>query len=126
MKVLVVDDEQDIEFLFNLQFRKELRAGKIELHFAFSGDEALTFMKTLDPFDIDLLLSDVNMPGMSGFELLSETRKLFPALPVFLVTAYTDPSNRALAEKGGANAFLSKPINFGELRTLLFNEKENS
>jgi CheY-like chemotaxis protein len=126
MKVLVVDDEKDIEFLYNLQFRKELRAGKMQLHYAFSGDEALAFMKTLDPFDLALLMSDVNMPGMTGFELLAETRKLFPQLNVILITAYNDARNRIMAEEGGAQAFLSKPLNFDELRNLLFNEKENS
>ncbi|HEU4717221.1 MAG TPA: response regulator [Bacteroidia bacterium] len=126
IKVLVVDDEKDVEFLFNLQFRKEIRAGKIKLYFAFSGEEALSFMKTLDPFDLVLLMSDINMPGMTGLELLKATKENFPGLKVVMITAYSDARNRLAAEEGGAVAFLTKPLNFEELRNILFNPNENS
>lgn len=125
IKVLVVDDEKDVEFLFNQQFRKEIRAGKIKLYFAFSGEEAISFMKTLHPFDLVLLMSDINMPGMTGLELLRITKEKFPGLKVVFITACDDSRNRMLAEEGGAAAFLSKPLNFEELKKSLFNPNRN-
>jgi two-component system response regulator (stage 0 sporulation protein F) len=123
IKVLVVDDEKDVEFLFRLQFRKELRSGKIEMHFAFSGDEALAFMKTLNPFDLVLLMSDINMPGMTGLELIKATKQLFPNLRIVMITAYNDDHNRKVAATNGASAFLTKPVNFDTLRELIFTGK---
>jgi CheY-like chemotaxis protein len=125
IKVLVVDDEKDVEFLFRLQFRKELRAGKIEMHFAFSGDEALAFMKKLDPFDLVLLMSDINMPGMTGLELVKAAKQLFPGLRIVMITAYNDEHNRKVASNNGASAFLTKPVNFDMLRELIFTGKSN-
>ncbi|HET6993320.1 MAG TPA: response regulator [Bacteroidia bacterium] len=123
IKVLVVDDEKDVEFLFKLQFRKELRAEKIEMHFAFSGEEALVFMKTLNPFDLVLLMSDINMPGMTGIELIKATKQLFPHLKVVMITAYNDEYNRAAAARNGADGFLSKPVDFDTLKELIFTDK---
>ena len=123
IKVLIVDDEKDVEFLFRLQFRKELRAEKIKMHFAFSGEEALTFMKTLDPFDIVLLMSDINMPGMTGLELIKAAKELFPDLQIVMITAYNDEHNRKVAAANGASAFLTKPVNFDTLRELIFTGK---
>lgn len=122
-KVLIVDDEKDVEFLFQQVFRKELRDGKVELHFAFSGEEALSFMKTLNPFDLVLLMSDINMPGMSGLELLKITRQLFPNLQVVMVTAYDDEKNRNAAKENGASEFLTKPVEFNVLRKLILDSK---
>src|ERR1044072_9531713 len=122
-KVLIVDDEKDVEFLFQQVFRKELRDGKVELHFAFSGEEALDFMKNLNPFDLVLLMSDINMPGMSGLELLKTTRQLFPNLQVVLVTEYDNEKNRNAAKENGASEFLTKPVEFNVLRRLILNSK---
>lgn len=123
IKVLVVDDERDVEDLFRQQFRKELRARQLQLHFAYSGDEALRFMKTLDPFDLVLLMSDINMPGMSGLELLKITKATFPGLHVIMITAYEDDRNYWKAKEYGADDFFTKPVDFAKLRTQMFNLK---
>jgi two-component system, response regulator, stage 0 sporulation protein F len=123
IKVLVVDDERDVEDLFRQQFRKELRDKLLQLHFAYSGDEALRFMKTLDPFDLVLLMSDINMPGMSGLELLKTTKGLFPTLHVIMITAYEDDRNYWKAKEYGADDFFTKPVDFAKLRKQMFNLK---
>lgn len=126
IKALIVDDEQDVEFLFMQHFRKELRAEQLRLSFAFSGEDALAFMKTLDPFDLVLVLSDINMPGMSGIELLKASKELFPQLRVIMVTAYDDEKNRSAAQAFGASDFLTKPVDFAQLRELLLNSQQLS
>jgi two-component system, response regulator, stage 0 sporulation protein F len=118
-KVLIVDDERDVEFLFRQHFRKEVRASEMELHFAFSGEEAMEFLSTRKPFDIVLVMSDINMPGMSGLELLRDTTRLFPELRVIMVTAYDDERNRNTARENGAYGFLTKPVDFDKLRQML-------
>jgi len=114
--VLVVDDEPDIEALFRQQFRRDLRAARFAMDFATSGPEALGRMAASAGRDIILLLSDVNMPGMSGFDLLARARALRPDLPVVMITAYDDAATRARAEALGAAGLIAKPINFAELR----------
>lgn len=117
--VLVVDDEPDIAPLFRQNFRRDLRAGRFALEFATSGPEALGLLAAARGRDIILLLSDVNMPGMSGFELLERARALRPDLPVLLITAYDDAATRARASTGGAANVLPKPIDFTALRVEL-------
>ena len=113
---LVVDDEPDVVELFKRRFRRELRRGDYVLHFAGSGEEALATLKEgVEPVVV-LILSDINMPGMSGLELLMETKRLWPALPVAMITAYGDPESRRRAIEAGATDFLTKPLDFDELK----------
>lgn len=116
LKILVVDDEQDIEPLFLQKFRRDIQSNEFKFHFAFSGEDALRFMATLDPFDLVLVLSDINMPGMSGLDLLKQIKEKFPALRVMMVTAYGDQANHDKAISFGADGFLTKPIDFIRLK----------
>ncbi len=115
-KILIVDDERDVELLFRQQFRKELKSGELSFHFAFNGKEALDFLNTLQPLDLVLVLSDINMPGMTGLELLEIVRKDFPDLRVMMVTAYGDESNYRKAMTLGAIDFITKPVDFGQIK----------
>lgn len=121
MKILVVDDEQDIEQLYRQRFRKEIRSGELNLLFAFSVPEALEVMSQLDPMDVVLLLSDINMPGMTGFDLLKIAREKYPFLTVFIVSAYGDSANITKAKTLGADDFVTKPVDFNLLRQKIFN-----
>ena len=114
--VLVVDDEPDMEALFRQQFRRDVRAGRFDLAFAAGGAQALDEIGAARGRDIILLLSDINMPGMTGLELLRRARALRPELPVIMVTAYGDERTRQLALEGGAEGLLPKPIDFAALR----------
>ncbi len=120
MKILVVDDEQDIQTLFLQRFRREIREGLFEFSFKFSGEDALTFVKEHDHEAI-LILSDINMPGMSGLELLRRVRLEKPNPPpiVMMITAYGDPENHTLAMRLGADDFLNKPLDFNYLKEKL-------
>ena len=109
---MVVDDETDVELLFRQKFRKELKSGELNFHFAFNGEDAINFLRTLSPFDVVLVLSDINMPGMTGLELLKLIRNEFPLLKVMMVTAYGDQANFNKAIETGANDFLTKPVDF--------------
>jgi len=122
MKILVVDDERDVQILFEQRFRKEIRKGEINFVFAFSGEEAIQTMNTLDQEAV-LILSDINMPGMSGLELLEHIKKTFlkPPPVVMMITAYGDEENRQSAERLGADAFLTKPLDFKLLKNELLN-----
>ena len=122
MKILVVDDEQDVQQLFQQRFRREIRNGEIEFTFAFSGEEALTYLQDHHS-EVVLILSDINMPGMSGLELLRHIRQDFsdkqqpPAAPtVLMITAYGDEATRTEAQNLGANGLLSKPVDFAMLK----------
>ena len=117
-RVLVVDDEEDVEALFLQRFRKELRAGAVALTFARSGEQALAHFDGKSP-DFVLILSDINMPGMSGFELLHAIKALRPSLPVVMVSAYGDADHQARAASLGAEGFVAKPIDFDALRPLV-------
>lgn len=114
--VLVVDDEPDIAELFRQQFRRDLRQGRFAMDFATSGPQALGLIAAAEGRDIILLLSDVNMPGMSGFDLLARARALRPDVPVVLITAYDDAMTRARAEADGAAGLIAKPLDFARLR----------
>lgn len=120
MKVLVVDDEKDIQILFNQRFRREIRGGELEFVFAFSGEEALYFMK-IHEHEAILILSDINMPGMSGLELLKSIKEKYEAPPpvVMMITAYGDEVNYQNALRLGADDFLTKPLDFASLKDKL-------
>lgn len=126
MKILVVDDEADVQPLFLQRFRKEIKNHEFDFDFALSGEEALDYLKN-KPSEIVLILSDINMPGMSGLELLSHIRKEHNAPPppiVMMITAYGDEENRKQAINNGANDFLTKPLDFNLLKEKL-KELEN-
>ena len=114
--MLIVDDERDVELLFLQKFRKEIRNGEVELNFAFNANEALTFLKALNPFDLVVVLSDINMPGMTGLELLKIIKKEYTDLRVMMITAYGDEKNYQNAISTGADDFLSKPVDFSKLK----------
>ena len=120
MKILIVDDETDIRTLFEQRFRKEIRDHEMEFAFAYSGDEALTYLTSLK-HEAVLILSDINMPGMSGLELLKRIKQKFENPPpvVMMVTAYGDTENYNQAMEFGADDFLTKPIDFTLLKEKL-------
>jgi CheY-like chemotaxis protein len=120
MKILVVDDERDIQMLFEQRFRRELRSGQVELAFAFSGEEALTYL-TEHHHEAVLILSDINMPGMSGLDLLHHIKDRFENPPpvVMMITAYGDAENYNKAMELGADDFLTKPLDFNILKEKL-------
>ncbi len=118
-KLLIVDDEKDVAVLYEQRFRRETASGEFSLHFAFSAEEALQYMKGLNPFDLVLIMSDINMPGMNGLELLRETKKLFPYLKVVMVSAYGDDQNKEIANGLGADNFLTKPVDFTSLKEVI-------
>jgi YesN/AraC family two-component response regulator len=121
IKILVVDDEPDVEHLFLQKFRKEIREGLMQMHFAFNGDEALTFISNLNPFDLVIVLSDINMPGMTGLELLKIIKTEHKELRVMMITAYGDENNYRIAMQNGADDFMSKPVDFSSLKEKLLN-----
>ena len=116
VRVLVVDDEADVEVLFRQQFRREVRQGLYTLDFALSGAAALEKLDGSIGEEIILLVSDINMPGMTGLELLPVVKQRRPDLPVFMISAYGDAGTVAAALARGASKFLNKPINFPELK----------
>lgn len=119
-KILVVDDEKDVQDLFLQRFRKEIRKGEFNFVFAFSGEEALETLHSMNQGAI-LILSDINMPGMSGFELLERIKTKYKAPPpvVMMVTAYGDEENYNTAKQLGADDFLTKPLDFNLLKEKL-------
>jgi DNA-binding NtrC family response regulator len=121
--ILVVDDEADVEVLFRQQFRRELRDGSYGMAFSRSAADALARVEATDA-ELILVLTDINMPGMSGLDLLPEIRARRPDVPVFMITAYGDVSTRAKALERGARAFLTKPIDFAALRALIVERLE--
>ncbi len=116
MKFLVVDDERDVEMLFRQKFRKEVRKGLLELEFAFSGNEALELLHNKQPPDVVYIFSDINMPGMTGFELLEAVKEQFPQINVSMISAYGDTENYDRAINSGAKEFFTKPIDFDSLK----------
>ena len=120
MKILVVDDEKDIQALFEQKFRKEIRSKEMELVFAFSGEEALVYLEKVKHEAI-LILSDINMPGMSGLALLGKIKQMYKEPPpvVMMITAYGNAENLKAAQDLGADDFLVKPIDFNALKEKL-------
>ena len=120
MKILVVDDEKDIQILFEQRFRKEIKNKLVEFVFAFSGEEALQHLSTMEDEAI-LILSDINMPGMSGLQLLEQVKQKYMKPPpvVMMITAYGDAENHKLAKELGADDFLTKPVDFSLLKEKL-------
>ena len=114
--ILVVDDEPDVEALFRQQFRREIRAGRFDMEFAQSAAAALERIEQAQDASLILILSDINMPGMSGLELLPKAKAQRPDVPIIMITAYGDPETRRKALESGAEALLTKPIDFAALR----------
>ncbi|HWT31581.1 MAG TPA: response regulator [Propylenella sp.] len=115
--ILVVDDEADVEALFRQHFRRELRAARFVMEFAQSGPAALQRIENAADASLILILSDINMPGMSGLELLPQARAMRPDVPVIMITAYGDAETKRNALENGAEALLTKPIDFSLLRS---------
>ena len=114
--ILVVDDESDVEVLFRQQFRRDLRAGRFSMEFAQSAPVALQRITDAGDRSLILILSDINMPGMSGLELLPKARAMRPDVPIIMITAYGDAETKREALEKGAEALLTKPIDFSTLR----------
>ena len=114
--VLVVDDEPDVEALFRQQFRKDLRAERFMMEFANSAADALSRIASTVEQSLILILSDINMPGMTGLEMLPRVKQMRPDVPVIMITAYGDPETRRRAIESGASGLLTKPIDFTLLR----------
>ncbi len=114
--ILVVDDEPDVETLFRQQFRRDLRAGRFMMEFAQSAPDALQCISSAGDTSLILILSDINMPGMSGLELLPKAKALRPDVPVIMITAYGDADTKRKALERGADALFTKPIDFMMLR----------
>jgi CheY-like chemotaxis protein len=114
--ILVVDDEPDVEMLFRQHFRRDLREKRFTMEFAQSGDMAL--QRIADPAgeSLILILSDINMPGMTGLELLPKAKAARPDVPIIMITAYGDADTKRKALENGAEALLTKPIDFAALR----------
>lgn len=122
MKILVVDDERDIQTLFEQRFRKEIRNNIVEFVFTFSGEEALDYLNMhKEKHEAVLILSDINMPGMSGLDLLGHIKQKYykPPPVVMMITAYGDGENFRIANELGADDFLTKPIDFNLLKEKL-------
>ncbi len=120
MKILVVDDEKDIQVLFEQRFRKEIKSGQVEFIFSFSGEDALQQLNRWE-HEAMLILSDINMPGMSGLQLLENVKKKYMKPPpiVMMITAYGDAENHRIAKELGADDFLTKPVDFTMLKEKL-------
>lgn len=116
MKFLIVDDERDVEMLFRQKLRREIREGLFELEFAFSGNEALEKLRSRNPPEVLYIFSDINMPGMTGLELLEKVKTEFPRIQVSMISAYGDSENHDRAMSSGAKEFFTKPVDFDTIR----------
>lgn len=116
MRILVVDDEPDTESLFSQRFRKELRDGSVEFQFAQSAEAALDLLERGASPDVALILSDINLPGASGMDLLMKMKELYTETTVYMIEPCEDDGRRAAAETSGAGGYVSKPLDFDQLR----------
>ena len=117
IRILVVDDESDVELMFQHKFRKEIRSKEMEFHFSLSATDAITYLDSPShETEATLILSDINMPGMNGLELLKIIKEKYPQLPVLMVTAYGDEASKATSKQYGANGFVKKPVDFSQLK----------
>lgn len=119
MRLIVVDDERDVQLLFQQKFRKELKRGEIQIHYAFDGHSALELIESIENRESYLILSDINMPRMNGIELLKRIKERYPKLKVIMITAYGDEQNFDSAKKYGAEEYFIKPIEFELLKEKL-------
>ena len=126
MRIMVVDDEKDIKMLFEQRFRREIKSGKLAFLFAFSGEEACDYLSSNGAENVNHILSDINMPGMNGLELLKWIKKNYPGLKVAMITAYGDESNYRKAVEYGCDGYLTKPLDFSELNEKVFTGPEQS
>ena len=124
--VLVVDDEPDVEALFQQHFRRDLRAQRFEMQFGSSAADALARIANIVEQPLILILSDINMPGMSGLEMLPKVKEIRPDVPVIMITAYGDPETKRKAIEGGAEGLLSKPVDFALLREEIYTRVERA
>ena len=121
MKVMVVDDEQDVQFLFRQKFRRELKQNQIILDFTLSSEEALEYLQNQLTNCLVLIIADINMPGMNGLELLKIIKERFPNIKVFIITAYDDEQKYQIAKDYGADEYMTKPIEFDKLKAKILN-----
>lgn len=119
MRLIVVDDEKDVQFLFEQKFRKEIKLGKVQIYYSFDGRSALNFLESLENHSGYLILSDINMPEMTGIELLKEIKIRYPSLKVIMITAYGDENTHNLAKQSGADDYFTKPLSFELLKEKL-------
>ncbi len=119
MRLMVVDDESDIQFLFRQKFRKEIKSGEMQISFALSGQSALQIIEELENRSEYFILTDINMPGMTGIELLKKVKAKYPDQKVIVITAYGDEENYNLAKKYGADDYFTKPLKFNQLKEKL-------
>lgn len=111
-RILIVDDEESIKLLYDRMFKREISENTYELHFSLSGEDALEKIKENNIKELFLVISDINMPGLSGFELLKELKEIRPQLPIFMSSAYTDQDRQNLAMELGALEYITKPVDF--------------
>jgi DNA-binding NtrC family response regulator len=116
MKLLVVDDESDVKFLFQQKFRKEIKAGEIQILYALNGLSALELIESFEDKNDYLILTDINMPEMNGIELLRKIKAKYPELKVIIITAYGDEQNLNTAKNLGAYDYFTKPLQFDLLK----------
>ena len=119
MKLLVVDDESDVQFLFQQKFRKEIKSGAVQISYALNGSDALDLIDSIENRADYQVLTDINMPEMNGIELLKEIKNRYPELKVFMITAYGDEQNFNTAMQLGADDYFTKPLEFDLLKTKL-------
>lgn len=122
MNILVVDDESAMSRLFEQRFRKEIREGLVTFHFAISAEKALEFLKSSGT-DLVMILSDINMPGMSGLELLKALRISGMNLPIYMISAYENEAYQKQSLEYGANGFIPKPLDFDAIRSLIMGKR---
>ena len=124
MKIIVVDDEEDVQSLFRQKFRREIRAGEVEFHFALSAEAALSYLQEKGEDQISLIISDINMPGMNGLQLLKRVKDHFFHVKVFMMTAYSDAQNLQTAREYQADDYMTKPVDFNELKAKIFRAEQ--